>query len=81
MGIASPRPSLAFRDAEYDTDPGVMMTRRRLATGAVNMQKASGRTDDQRETVGFDGLTLAHEMCGKLSKEGENADPTAGRGG
>lgn len=34
---------LPYRDAEYDIDPGVSMTKRRVGTGAVDMQRARGR--------------------------------------
>lgn len=37
-------PTLAYQDAEYDTDPGISATRRRVGRGAaVDMERSTGR--------------------------------------
>lgn len=37
-----PSPTVAYRDADYDTDPGVAITKRRVDVGSVDMQRSRG---------------------------------------
>lgn len=40
---SSAHPSIAYRNADYDTNPGLAMTKKRVGVGDVDMEKASGR--------------------------------------
>ena len=56
------RPELAYRNADYDTDPGVLLSRRRVGVGAVDIRRSRGRGDEEgagkgkgRGRLGSDG--------------------------
>lgn len=62
--LSSPRPSIAYRSADYDTNPGFAMTKTRGGMGDVDITKATGRTED--------GL-LRDVDEGQVYNEGETA--------
>eukprot|EP00904_Undaria_pinnatifida_P012069 jgi/Undpi1/7993/HiC_scaffold_24.g10465.m1 len=71
-------PELAYRNAEYDTDPGVSLSRRRVGVGGVDMRRGRGRGDEaggkRKGSLRFDG-----NFRGWCS-DGDDGGASSGRG-
>lgn len=73
-----PPPELAYRDADYDTDPGVSMTRRRTGgsgIAVVDMLRSTGR----ERGVGLGGGGGGEEVADRR-RLGYRSDGGCGRG-
>lgn len=74
-------PELAYRNADYDTDPGVSLSRRRVGAGSVDIRRSRGRGDEEgagkgkgRGRLGLDGN---YRGC---CSDGDDGELGVGRG-
>lgn len=64
-------PGTNFRDAEYDTDTGLLLTKRRVDVGAVDMYRGRGRGS----LPGMQGVGGVHSNDREYYSDGDGGQP------